>query len=213
MDRKTQCHEGDPLPASWSRGTGGGEARGIVSRASSHRRMAVQSGLDICRSGPTLIAAAKWLRSSCRAENDGKQQRPKSTLAQTYLPALAPRATRTPSGSWTSKNAPEWKQRRPLCKAPWVQSSDMPWLAPAVIPGATAKSFPWLDFLDRFSRRRVYLRFEFVSFYYFQSERQTLSLSGHRRAGLIARLFNEAYPLRPKSWAALLVTALRLPVL
>src|SRR5580704_15388448 len=45
MGRKTRCHEGDSLPASWSWGTGGGEARGIVSRASSHRRMAVQSGL------------------------------------------------------------------------------------------------------------------------------------------------------------------------
>jgi hypothetical protein len=55
--------------------------------------------------------------------------------------------------------------------------------------------------------------FEFVSFCCSHSERQTLSLSGAATLELIARFINEAYPLRPKSWAALLATALGLPVL
>ena len=41
--------------------------------------------------------------------------------------------------------------------------------------------------------------FEFVSFYYFQSEKQTLSLPWTPTRGLIARFISEAYPLRPKS--------------
>jgi hypothetical protein len=41
--------------------------------------------------------------------------------------------------------------------------------------------------------------FEFVSFYYFQSEKQTLSLSGARTRRAHCTFINEAYPLRPKS--------------
>src|SRR6266404_772244 len=47
--------------------------------------------------GATQIAATKWFRRSCRAENDGKQQRSESALAETSFPALAPRVTQTPS--------------------------------------------------------------------------------------------------------------------
>jgi hypothetical protein len=47
--------------------------------------------------GATLIAAAKWFRRSCRAENGGKQQRSESALAETSFLVLAPRATRIPS--------------------------------------------------------------------------------------------------------------------
>src|SRR6266446_8649514 len=42
------------------------------------------------RAGATLIAAAKWFRHSCRAENGGTKLRLGSVPAERFFPALAP---------------------------------------------------------------------------------------------------------------------------
>jgi len=44
--------------------------------------------LGMRRGGATLIAAAKWFRRSCRAENGGKQQQPESALAEKTQPCV-----------------------------------------------------------------------------------------------------------------------------
>src|SRR5260370_30701743 len=70
------------------------------------RRRCRQRPPDIRPDGTPLIAAAKGFRRNCRAENDGKQQRPESALAETSFPALAPRATRTPSARGPRRTPP-----------------------------------------------------------------------------------------------------------
>ena len=52
---------------------------------------------EIRPDGASPIAAAKWFRRSCHAENGGKRQRSESAPAETSSPALVPRATPIPS--------------------------------------------------------------------------------------------------------------------
>src|SRR5215470_9685629 len=52
---------------------------------------------EIRPDGASPIAAAKWFRRSCQAENGGKRQRPESAPVETSSPALVPRATPIPS--------------------------------------------------------------------------------------------------------------------
>jgi len=121
----------DPRPVSCSWGKGGGEDCGVVSRASSHERIATRSGattMPAKTSGylsrrrradrsremvPTQLPRWKWWNeavtwiSPCRKVFSGSCAA-SHTISQC---------------SWASKNAPEWKQRKPSDRSPQVQSS------------------------------------------------------------------------------------------